>query len=307
MMPVFGKPDAVLQVQSVLFNNSLADTERAVVALARAAELAISSGALSRVVLRYGDSGPFPALDEGGLEQLRRAARGFLRIEYDYFGANLGSARGHNRLADQAEDTTEFIWIQNPDVLVSPRLFETILEPFRRSGIGQVEAKQLPIEHPKEYDPVTGETAWATTACVMIPLALFRELNGFDGESFFLYCDDVDFSLRVREAGYRVVFQPAAVCFHDKRLSKDASWQPTGAEKYYSAEAGLLMAHKWSRPELVERTLRYFVGSGDAAQENAAKAFLDRKAAGTLPIPRDAGHTIAEFHGHFYAKHRYAL
>ncbi|MDR3533227.1 MAG: glycosyltransferase family 2 protein [Rhodopila sp.] len=306
-LPAFGTRHAVLQVQSVLFNNTIEDVERAVVAMARAAELAITSGALSRVVLRYGDSGPLPALDEAGLARIRGATRGALAVEYDYFGANLGSARGHNRLADQAVEGTHFLWVQNPDVLVSPRLFETVLEPFDRAGVGQVEAKQLPIEHPKDYDASTGETAWATTACVMIPLSLFRSINGFDADTFFLYCDDVDLSFRIREVGFRVLFQPAAVCFHDKRLSPSGGWLPTGAEHFYSAEAGLMMAHKWSRPDLVDQILGYFTKSDDPVLRRAAGGFLSRRAAGTLPEPRDPNHTVAEFHGHLYAKHRFAL
>ena len=103
------------------------------------------------------------------------------------------------------------------------------------------------------------------------------------------------------------MFQPAAICFHDKRLSDEATWQSTGAESYYSAEAGLMMAHKWSRPDLVKSALNFFVGSGDTNLEKAAKVFLDREAAGTLPKPRDPKHKIAEFDGFMYAKHRFEL
>jgi GT2 family glycosyltransferase len=262
---------------------------------------------LSRVVLRFGDSGSIPTLDERSLEHVREAASGTMRVEYDYFAANLGSARGHNRLAAQAEHDTHFIWIQNPDVIVSPRLFSTVLEPFQRAGVGQVEAKQLPIEHPKEYDPSTGETEWTTTACVMTPLPLFRELGGFDAESFFMYCDDVDLALRIRELGYRTLFQPAAICFHDKRLSVDGAWLPSGAEEYYSAEAGLMMAHKWSYPALLKETLGYFERSGEATLERAAKAFRERESGGTLPPSRDPDHRVARFQGHFFAKHRFPL
>ena len=127
--------------------------------------------------------------------------------------------------------------IQNPDVIVAPRLIEIMVTEFNRPGVGMVEAKQLPIEHPKDYDPQTGETGWATTACTMIPAPLFRELNGFDAESFFLYCDDVDFSWRVRLSGLKVIFQPAAVAFHDKRLTREGRWVATASERYYCLEA----------------------------------------------------------------------
>jgi len=304
---VFGRPAAVLQIQSVLFNNAVDDLERSVRALARSCALAAEAGALSKVVLRYGDCSPSPALDAAQLERLRAAAGDSIAIEYTFFDGNLGSARGHNRLAALAADGADFLWIQNPDVIVSPRLFEQILQPFAKPGVGQVEAKQLPIEHPKDYDPETGETDWTTTACVMTPLALFRALDGFDADTFFLYCDDVDFSFRIRELGLRLIFQPGAVCFHDKRLGGTAKWLPTPAEQVYSAEAGLMMMHKWSRPDLVAETLGGFRTSSQPHLQRAAKIYLERRKAGTLPKPRDPQHKICKFHGHFYTKHRFAL
>lgn len=303
----FWQPNASLQIQSVLYNTDLDDVERTVESLARAFELAVADGVLSQVVLRFGDSSPLPMLDDDGLKRLRKAANSMLSVEYDFFNGNFGSARGHNRLAEQAEDGTHFLWIQNPDVIVSPRLFSTVLEPFRRPGVGQVEAKQIPIEHPKEYNVVTGETEWTTTACVMTPLALFREIGGFDADSFFMYCDDVDLAFRIRELGYLTLFQPAAPCFHDKRLSEDGKWQPSGAEHYYSAEAALMMAHKWSYPQKLKEILSFFEGSGDLVLERAAGGFRKRESEGTLPQPRDAAHQVAKFSGNLYAKHRFPL
>lgn len=304
---LFGKPHARLQIQTVLYNTAVDDVERAVTALARAVELAGSEGLLSNAVMWLGDSGPTPALNDEALTRLRKAARDMIAIHYDFFNANLGSARGHNRLADRAEEDTDFIWIQNPDVVVAPRTLQYVLEPFGRPGVGQVEARQIPIEHPKEYDRTTGETAWTTTACVMTPFALFKALGGFDADTFFLYCDDVDLAFRIREAGFRLLYQPAAPCFHDKRLSDDGKWQPTNAERYYSAEAALMMAHKWSYPDRVEQTLSYFNSCDDENLLKAARAFEARSAEGTLPIPRDPEHEVARFNGHFYAVHRYDL
>lgn len=303
---VFGRRGAVVQAQSILFNNSVEHLERAVTALSRSVELALAAGVLSKVVLRYGDCSPFQSVDVEGVERLRTAARG-IDFHYHPFYVNLGSARGHNRLAEMASDEVDFLWIQNPDVVVAPRLLERIMEPFSQRGVAQVEAKQLPIEHPKEYDRVTGETDWTSTACVMTPLALFRELGGFDADTFFLYCDDVDLSFRIRERGLRLIFQPAAICFHDKRLSDDGEWQPSTAEKIYSAEAGLMMAHKWSYPERRDEILRHFQASKDPHLLRAANVFVKRQAAGTLPKPRDPRHEVAKFHSYHYTRHRFAL
>lgn len=301
----FLQPGAGIQVQSVLYGNAFASVERAVLSLGRAAELAIGYGIAGQVALRYGDSSERPCLSADDLDRLRALYPHALDIHYDFFDANLGSARGHNRLAKMAE--ADFILVQNPDVVVSPRLLINLLQVFAVAGAGMAEAKQLPIEHPKDYDTQTGETAWATTACAMIPLRLFRALGGFDADSFFLYCDDVDFSWSVRLAGYKVIFQPGAVAFHDKRLSDEGKWQPSSAERYYSAEAALLLAHKWSRPEIVEKIRGEFLARGDPVSSRALAAYEERLRDGLLPVPRDAGHRVGLFLGGMYALHRYGL
>jgi hypothetical protein len=68
-----------------------------------------------------------------------------------------------------------------------------------------------------------------------------------------------------------------------------------------------MMAHKWSRPDLVRETLGGFRSSGQPHLQRAAKIFLERRKAGTLPKPRDPHHKICKFHGHFYTKHRFTL
>lgn len=294
-----------LQIQSVLYNNGMSAIRRAVQSVARSAELAVMAGACTGVTLRYGDSSPEPRLDKEALASLRAEFSASLTIEYDYFNGNLGSAGGHNRLARDTD--AGFILVQNPDVVVAPRLLEILLACFRRPGVGMAEAKQIPIEHPKDYDLTTGETSWATTACAMIPIPLFRQLDGFDHNSFFLYCDDVDFSWRVRLAGYKVVFQPSATAFHDKRLSQTGTWQPSGAEHFYSAEASLFMAHKWSRPDIVKKYITHFSAAEDENLRKMAKSFLERQAAGTLPEPVDPKHQVGQFVDIYYARHRYPL
>jgi hypothetical protein len=123
-----------------------------------------------------------------------------------------------------------------------------------------------------------------------------------------MYCDDVDYSWRVREAGKQVVFQPAAVVFHVKYLDTDGRWMPTSAEVRFSAEAGLLIAHKWSKTGLVKSILRRFEGDDASPEEKAAAAeFRRRERQGTLVEPRDRQHKIGTFAKGRYAEHRYSL
>lgn len=299
---VFGGKQRTIGVQSVLYNNERQAIERAVAALARSAE--VSAKTCPSVTIHYGDSSLRPCLDAQELESLRRRYAS-VDVNYTFFGGNLGSARGHNELSKL--NGADIFLIQNPDVIIAPRLIETMVTEFDTPGVGMVEAKQLPIEHPKDYDPQTGETGWATTACTMIPSALFRELNGFDAESFFLYCDDVDFSWRVRLNGLKVIFQPAAVAFHDKRLTQEGKWVATAAERYYCLEAALFLSYKWSRSDITDPAIDYFLSSGEESMVRAARVFMKKKEEGRLPIPLDNAHNVGHFINYEYARHRYPL
>ncbi|XPP27422.1 MAG: hypothetical protein ACNYNX_04340 [Leucobacter sp.] len=194
--------------------------------------------------------------------------------------------------------------ILNPDALMEPSSLTEMLRTTAED-IGFIEARQIPIEHPKDYDPETGDTDWGSTACAMIPRELFDELRGFDAETFFLYCDDVDFSWRVRLAGKRVLYQPAARLFHDKRLTPSADWPSSNAERYYSAEAALLLAYKYSRDDVLKENLRAFEASRDPNLKKALEEFEERRASGRLPVRIDGGHQVAAFTAGNYTVHRY--
>lgn len=302
-----------VRVHSVLFGNEIDRIITTVRHLNRAADLAIAAGAAASVTLAYGDSSPSPTFSETDIARIRSECEALADIEYHFFDANLGSAKGHNTLLERAEDevaagkSVDSVLIMNPDVMLAPDALIELARPLHDPKTAMVEARQLPIEHPKEYNRLTGETDWATTACALIPLAVCRELDGFDNESFFLYCDDVDFSWRARLAGYKVIYQPSAAVFHDKRLDKNGRWAPTSSERYYSAEAALLMAHKYSRPAIVRDLLHAFEKSPEKHTRLAAENFRQREREKRLPAPIDANGKVSTFEGHFYTKHRFEL
>ena len=303
-----------IRVHSVLYDNDPERILQTVAHLDRAADLAIAAGAASSVSLVYGDSSPRPVLDEEALQKMHGRFAALRSIETVFFDANLGSARGHNTLIDHATRQMEAkgvecdnILIMNPDVMLAPDALIELAKPLQNEATALVEARQLPIEHPKEYNPVTGETDWATTACALIRLSVLKELEGFDADSFFLYCDDVDLSWRARLAGYKLVYQPSAVVFHDKRLGSGGVWKPASSEKYYSAEAALFMAHKYSRPDIVKRLLASFEQSDIDYLTKAASTFRERQEKNTLPQPIDKGRKVSKFIGGFYTEHRFNL
>lgn len=292
-----------VDIQSVVYTNEPKDLLRAAEAASNAARVARREGLLGDWSMRLGDGSPEAMLRDDDL----RAIEAYVSAEggafsYDVFGSNLGSAAGHNRLATQG--SSEQLVILNPDALMEPRVLCELLATVA-PDIGFIEARQIPIEHPKEYDAATGDTEWGSTACAMIPRTLFDQLSGFDAETFFLYCDDVDFSWRVRLAGKRIVYQPSARLFHDKRLTKEGGWPSSKAERYYSAEAALMLAYKYSRDDVLRKNSRIFRDSRDPDLLNALREFETRRTTGRLPERIDSDRRIARFVAGNYATHRF--
>jgi len=303
-----------IRIHSVLYANEPSRIAQTIHHLNRAADLAIAAGVLTSVTLVYGDSSPEPILSEQWLSEIKNSCYALRDVQHIDFQANLGSARGHNTLIEHVNaseetngETVSAVLIMNPDVMLAPNALIELARPLANKRVGLVEARQLPIEHPKEYDRLTGDTEWATTACALIPMAVLRELNGFDSDTFFLYCDDVDFSWRARLAGYRIVYQPSAAVFHDKRLAPGGNWAPTISEQYFSAEAAMLIAHKYSRPDIADRLYESYRKSDSEHLRRAAAEFSRRKECKLLPNPLDPTHSVAVFKGDYYTKHRFQL
>ena len=55
----------------------------------------------------------------------------------------------------------------------------------------------------------------ANLSCLLVPRQAFPDV-GFLDDAFFVYYDDTDFCRRARDAGYRVIYEPASVVYHQK-------------------------------------------------------------------------------------------
>ncbi len=292
-----------IQAQAVLFHNDLASIEQTVEALANAARYAGERRGLQlEVTLAYGDSGDTPLLTEEALGRLRGAAGEELRLRYQFFGFNAGSARGQNLLAEPYDG--DYVYIMNPDVKPCPDFFYYMLLPFSDGRVGAVEARQVPLEHPKVYDPSTGETPWCTGACTMLRNAVFKQVGGFDSDTFFLYCDDVDLSWRVKHAGHRLIYQPHAMVYHAKEVSADGDWSPSWAEMFYSAEAAMLMAYKWCDDARLEKLCSHY-RHGSEVERQAFRSFRRRRQEGRLPARIHAPEAVS-YSGDDYSRTRFS-
>lgn len=70
----------------------------------------------------------------------------------------------------------------------------------------------------------------ANLSCLLISTRAFREVGLLD-DAFFVYYDDTDFCRRARNAGYRILFEPASVVEHRKGATLGGQLSPFGC--YY--------------------------------------------------------------------------
>jgi len=85
----------------------------------------------------------------------------------------------------------------------------------------------------REVDHVIG-------ACFLVRSDLFQELGGFD-EQFFLYFEDLDFSLRAHKVGWKSWFEAGASAFHQ---GGGCSARIPGQRLFYSWRSRLLFTRK---------------------------------------------------------------
>ena len=72
------------------------------------------------------------------------------------------------------------------------------------------------------------EVSAVTAACMLVRAKVFAELGGFDEAELGIAFNDIDFCIRLRKAGHRIVFTPECVATHHESMSRGDDF---GAEK----------------------------------------------------------------------------
>ncbi|WP_307658913.1 glycosyltransferase family 2 protein [Variovorax paradoxus] len=82
-----------------------------------------------------------------------------------------------------------------------------------------------------------------TAACLVIKKDRYLAVNGLDEENLKVAFNDVDFCLRLREAGYRNVWTPYAELFHHESATRGIDSTPEKQERF-SREVNFMLA-RW--------------------------------------------------------------
>ena len=298
-----------IQIQAVLYKNAADQLIQSVHAIDCAARTASEHG--WEVDLCWGDASAKPVFSEASWQEMEKICPHIQQKSCLFFNENTGYGRGNNLLARNTD--AEYLLIMNPEILLPPGAILDLLAPFENPVVGLTEARQIPVEHPKYFDPKTFETEWSSGACFMIRNELFQSLGGFDEKSFFMYCEDVDLSWRVREAGFSLYYQPLAGVFHSRYLSKQGKNMPSITEQKYTILSEALLAYKWGYPDYARARINLAVVRGDPGAAEGQEVFRRMERMGTLPSFHDPEHRVAkiiqfpESGGMLFAPHRYQL
>lgn len=146
------------------------------------------------------------------------------------FGAN------HNTALKDAEE--EFVCVLNPDVKLMAQhdpfadLMATCAAvqgagcayPTQVDELGNVQDSEREVPSPlallrrRLLGRRDTRVDWVNAACLVVPKSVWRDLGGFD-ERYFMYCEDVDFCLRLRLRGLRLVKAPVRIVHAGQRAS----------------------------------------------------------------------------------------
>ncbi len=173
------------------------------------------------------------------------------RVEYIHNPSNPGYGTSHNIGIRKYCDKTKYHLVLNPDIFYSKGVLEDIIDFMDNdSNIGlvmpkilypdgeiQYLAKLIPspfIFFARRFIPnsglkkrildkfelkfsgynVTMEAPYLSGCFMVFRIKALKKINGFD-ENIFMHMEDLDISRRCHDAGFKTVFYPKQIVYHD--------------------------------------------------------------------------------------------
>lgn len=196
------------------------------------------------------------------VESLRNYTENYEYLEHSNDLENIGFSKANNKLIRKSKG--KYIILLNPDGEVTENWANRLVQKVEEDeNIGMVAPKLLRFNNlidstghdysnwpytvgdrgqgekdDGQYDNMT-ELVSCNFACVLIKRNLVERIGLLD-ERFFLYYEDVEYCHRARRAGWRTVYCPGSVVYHQRHGSGHNMWMddsrryvPYILRKYY--------------------------------------------------------------------------
>ncbi len=166
-------------------------------------------------------------------------------VQYIFNGQNLGYAGGNNVGIKSANG--DWILILNSDIeitidqinslvkeaektntsVIAPVLFSKdgsvqqsvgYFDSFSKNPINYIFARPRFITAP-DYENM--QVDLVTGACILVQKKVFDTIGMFDDKTFFMYFEDIDWSLRLKKAGIPILYVPSVQVVHYGGASSD--------------------------------------------------------------------------------------
>jgi hypothetical protein len=197
-------------------------------------------------------------------------------------GKNIGYTGGINAGVNYAlETSTDFILILNNDTIIDPMAVEALVKVASGDNrIGMLSSKIYFYDRPDtiwyagaSYYPFLGwgrhkgynevdsgqydkpEETGRPCGCSMLVSREFCEKAGLLNEDFFCYGEEIDWGLRGRKAGFKIMYVPSSKIWH--KVSSSTGGIDTAVYLYYSVRNTLLCIDTNTPLPFILRPLRY--------------------------------------------------
>jgi GT2 family glycosyltransferase/glycosyltransferase involved in cell wall biosynthesis len=204
-----------------------------------------------------GDATPFEIIvvDDGSSDETAQRLADLPGLRYHRNAQNLGFIGACN--AGAAIAASEFLVFLNNDTAVQPGWLDALLRTFEQHDeVGLAGAKLVyPDGRLQEAggivfadasgwnygrfdDPAdprynfVREVDYCSGAAIAIRASLFERFGGFDAHYAPAYYEDTDLAMKVREAGLRVLYQPASVVVHFEGVTSGTDTAGSGTKRY---------------------------------------------------------------------------
>lgn len=152
-------------------------------------------------------------------------------------------SRLHNVIVEKLSQEI-MIFLNNDIEVITPDWMEAMLEHLLRDGVAAVGcqllrrnrriqhagltfkpsawacARNITDDEKFDFYKMQREVAGVTAACMMIRRSAFRQIGGFNEIDFPIGFSDADLCLRLRQAGWKIIYTPFARLYHDESATR---------------------------------------------------------------------------------------